>query len=133
MAAESEWLRVRGIGRERFAGNLADYLTGIGYTVERTRVDRTARRASLVAQLTRMNPAVPEERARAALPPLPDQRRRRGRLGGAAEVPGADRRRLDRMVREIYGRTSSARSSRRATRRRRSPPPQARLPWGPAP
>ena len=31
-----DWLRVRGIGRERFAGHLAEYLTTLGYAVERS-------------------------------------------------------------------------------------------------
>ena len=30
-----DWLRVRGIGRERFAGYLADYLGTLGYAVQR--------------------------------------------------------------------------------------------------
>ena len=58
MAENRDWLRVRGMGRERFAGYLADYLRTLGYEVERTDSAEPGRDA-VNARLSRMNPAVP--------------------------------------------------------------------------
>ena len=100
MAGGSEWLRVRGMGRERFAGHLADYLGTLGYRVER--VDNTeASESHLSAELSKMNPAVPEAARALKFTVVPTS-------GGAAvlwvapvDVPLAERSRFDRLVREI--------------------------------
>ena len=53
-----DWLRARGIGRERFAGYLTEYLGSIGYRVERT--ERTEPMETHVkGELERMSPSVP--------------------------------------------------------------------------
>jgi len=95
-----DWLRVRGIGRERFAGYLADYLATLGYAVRRD--DLPERNESrLVGQLDRPNPAVPEAAASVAFRFYPTS-------GGAAVVweapsslPTGQAGRMDRLVREI--------------------------------
>jgi hypothetical protein len=100
MAGDSEWLRVRGMGRERFAGHLADYLGTIGYTVQRT--DSTDPSVSRIeAELARRNPAVPEAGRSLKFTVVPTS-------GGAAvvwvfpqSVPSAERGLFDRLVREI--------------------------------
>ncbi|MHB8351389.1 MAG: hypothetical protein ACYDFT_01650 [Thermoplasmata archaeon] len=100
MAEGSEWIRARGLGRERMASYLAEYLTGLGYTVERT--DSTEPAASVVAgELKRMNPAVPPVMARLRVRFLPTS-------GGAAahwesprEIPTAQRSSADRFLREM--------------------------------
>lgn len=58
MSEHAEWIRARGIGRERFAAYFADYLTELGYAVDRKEVEEPA--SSVVAgELKKMNPAVP--------------------------------------------------------------------------
>ena len=56
--SNGDWLRVRGIGRERFATYLAEYLGTIGYTVERTEGSEPTE-SRVKGRLDRMNPALP--------------------------------------------------------------------------
>jgi hypothetical protein len=100
MAEGSEFLRVRGIGRERFASYLADFLTENGYTVERSEVADPAE-SRVSAELTRLNPAVPDGGRSLAFRFYPTS-------GGAAmswtqptSMPESDRARMDRLVREL--------------------------------
>lgn len=54
------WLRVRGIGRERLARYVTEFLSGAGYRVEERTEPMGAQPSSLVlADLARPNPAVP--------------------------------------------------------------------------
>ncbi|MGI0132342.1 MAG: hypothetical protein ACREDK_04535 [Thermoplasmata archaeon] len=107
MAAAKDWLRVRGMGRERFAGYIADFLTGAGFTVERSEsADPAASRVK--AKLARMNPAVPDGAKEIEIVLEPTS-------GGASctwvqpvEVPGADRERLDRLIRELVAHVERA-------------------------
>ncbi len=100
MAEMGDWLRVRGIGRERFTGYLADFLTSAGFTVDRTDTNEPAE-SRLSAHLTRMNPAVPEGAKELAFRIYP--------TGGGAvaawteptHLDAADRARMDRFVREF--------------------------------
>jgi hypothetical protein len=100
MAEALDWVRVRGMGRERFAGYLVDYLGTIGYEVER--IDSTEpAETRVVATLKRMNPAVPESARELKFRLTPTS-------GGAAvvwehpaSVTDGDRGRLDRLVREM--------------------------------
>jgi len=123
-----DWLRVRGIGRERFAAYLADYLTSLGFTVERTDSNEPAE-SRVRGQLTRMNPAVPPAGAQLAFRLYPTS-------GGAAlvweaptEVPAADKARMDRMVREMSSHLERAVATESHATAKVVIPTEARLPW----
>jgi hypothetical protein len=130
MAEAADWLRVRGIGRERFAGYLADYLAGIGFTVERTEIVEPAA-TQLDGSLARMNPAVPDGLRKIKFRVAPTS-------GGAAmyweapvSLPSSELARADRFSRELethMGRAVSTESHGTAKVVRS---PVARLPWMP--
>ena len=100
MAENGDWLRARGIGRERFGTYLSEYLETLGFATQRT--DSTEPLESHVrGHLERMNPAVPPSAKELTFRLYPTS-------GGAAlvwegptEVPAEDRGRLDRLAREI--------------------------------
>jgi hypothetical protein len=128
VAAEAEWLRVRGIGRERFAGTLADYLGEIGYTVERSESSEPAE-TRLSARLTRSNPAVPASAHVLAFRLYPTS-------GGAAlawvsptEIVAAERGRVDRLVRELVAHLERTVLTESHATAKVSRAPDARLPW----
>ncbi len=95
-----DWLRARGIGRERFVGYVAEYLTNLGYAVERS--ESTEPMESRVrARLAKMNPAVPPSAHDIAYRCYPTS-------GGAAlvwetptAIPANERARMDRFVKEM--------------------------------
>jgi hypothetical protein len=129
MASNGDWLRVRGIGRERFATYLAEYLTTLGYTVEQEEASgRTESRVR--GTLQRPNPAVPPGAASLAFRLYPTS-------GGAAlvweapsTIPDPELPRMDRLVREItthLERTIATESHATAKVVR---PPQPHFPWG---
>jgi hypothetical protein len=100
MSETGEWIRGRGLSRERLAQYLADYLQELGYTVEREEVTDPA--ASLLrAELKRMNPAVPGAMHTLQLRFTPTS------VGTAAawevptEVDVGERGRVDRFLREL--------------------------------
>lgn len=132
MAESGEWLRARGIGRERFAGYVAEFLGGIGYTVDRT--ESTEPPSSRVqATLTRMNPAVPDSGKQIEIRFYPTS-------GGAAavwiapsSVPVEERPRLDRLVRELVAHLERSVSTESHGTAKVSKAPTSRLPWEPAP
>ncbi len=100
MAEGNEWIRARGLGRERLATYLAEYLTGLGYRVERSEATEPA--ASVVAgELARRNPAVPPVLGALRVRFLPTS-------GGAAAlweapraIPAGQRSAADRFLREM--------------------------------
>lgn len=107
MSGSREWLRVRGMGRERFAGYIADFLSGIGFAVERSESTEPAQ-SRVRATLTRMNPAVPDGARELEFVLEPTS-------GGAActwvqpiSVPPPDRPRLDRLERELVAHVERA-------------------------
>jgi hypothetical protein len=124
----SDWLRARGIGRERFAGYLADYLATIGYAVERT--DTTEPSLSRVTgRLERMNPAVPPIAKELAFRLYPTS-------GGAAlvweaptEVPADQKSRMDRLVAEISSHLVRTVATESHATAKVTPPSDSRLPW----
>ena len=126
----SDWLRVRGIGRERFAGYLADYLATIGYAVERSdSVEPSLSRVT--GHLERMNPAVPPIAKDLAFRLYPTS-------GGAAlvwevptEVPADQRSRMDRLVAEISSHLVRAVATESHATAKVTPPADSRLPWQP--
>lgn len=131
MAESPDWIRVRGMGRERFASYVGDYLTTIGYAVERGESAEPAE-TRLTAVLQRMNPAIP-----------PSAKELRFRFtptaGGAAavwefpsEVAPADRPRLDRLVREVLAHLERAVATESHATAKVVAPPKPRLPWNPA-
>src|ERR1700720_1165197 len=100
MVDTTDWMRVRGMGRERFAGYLSDFLAGAGYTIERTESAEPAE-SRVKATLGRMNPAVPDGPKELTFRFYPTS-------GGAAcvwtsptSVPDVERERLTRLVREM--------------------------------
>ena len=127
-----DWLRVRGIGRERFATYLADYLATLGYAVRR---DDSAERneSRLTGRLDRPNPAVPPAAASLAFRFYPTS-------GGAAvvweapaEMPPPELGRMDRLVREISSHLERAISTESHATAKVIRPSVPRLPWAPAP
>jgi hypothetical protein len=123
-----DWLRVRGIGRERFATYLADYLGTIGYAVERT--DSLEPSLSRVrGRLEKMNPAVPPVAHDLAFRFYPTS-------GGAAlvwesptEIPPEERARMDRLVAEISSHLVRAVATESHATAKVTAPSDSRLPW----
>ncbi|MCI4353499.1 MAG: hypothetical protein L3K14_09010 [Thermoplasmata archaeon] len=130
MVEAADWLRVRGIGRERFVGYIADYLSGLGFTVEKTEMAEPAA-TRIDGSLARMNPAVPDGLRKVRFRVAPTS-------GGAAifweapsVLPTAEFGRADRFTRELethLGRAVSTESHGTAKVVRS---PVARFPWAP--
>ena len=124
-----DWLRVRGIGRERFATYLAEYLGTIGYSVERTDV-ADPMESRVRGRLERMNPAVPPAASDLAFRFYPTS-------GGAAlvweaptEVPAEQRARMDRLMREILSHLERAIATESHATAKVVRPSESHLPWG---
>jgi hypothetical protein len=123
-----DWLRVRGIGRERFAGYLADYLGTIGYTVERSESTEPSL-SRVTGRLEKMNPAVPPAANELAFRFYPTS-------GGAAlvwerplEVPPEQKARMDRLVAEISSHLVRAVATESHAAAKVLTPSDSRLPW----
>ena len=123
-----DWLRVRGIGRERFATYLAEYLGTLGYSVERTDVTEPSE-SRVKGRLGRMNPAVPPAASALEFRLYPT-------AGGAAlvwevptEVPAEQRARMDRLVREISSHLERAIATESHATAKVLRPAEPRLPW----
>ncbi len=125
--SNGDWLRVRGIGRERFTGYLADYLTTLGYAVARDELQGNESR--LTGHLERPNPAVPGAAALLAFRFYPTS-------GGAAvvwetptEMPAPERGRMDRLVRELASHLERAISTESHATAKVVKASTSRLPW----
>ena len=123
-----DWLRVRGIGRERFAGYLADYLGTLGYAIERSESTEPME-SRLVGRLERMNPAVPSSANSLEFRFYPTS-------GGAAlvwlqpvDVPTDERSRMDRFVRELQTHLERVVHSESHATAKVVRPPESHLPW----
>lgn len=131
MAEGSEWIRARGLGRERMASYLAEYLTGLGYAVER--VDGTEPSASVVSgELKRRNPAVPPVMATVRVRFLPTSGGTAAHWESPREIPPGQRSAADRFLREMtlhLERTVQTESHGTA---KVQAPLSGRLPWDPA-
>jgi hypothetical protein len=128
--SNGDWLRVRGIGRERFATYLSDYLGTIGYTVERTEGSEPIE-SRVKGRLERMNPALPPAASALEFRLYPTS-------GGAAlvwqaptEVPAEERQRMDRLVREISSHLERAIATESHATAKVVRPAESRLPWVP--
>ncbi len=126
-----DWLRVRGIGRERFAGYLADYLGTLGYSVERSESTEPVE-SRLKGRLGRMNPAVPPAASALEFRFYPTS-------GGAAVVweeptivPNGERPRMDRLVREIQSHLERVVHSESHATAKVVRPAESHLPWSAA-
>jgi hypothetical protein len=102
-----DWLRVRGIGRERFAGYVGDFLATLGYAVERTEGTEPME-TRMSCELQKMSPALPPAAHSLQFRLYPTS-------GGAAlvweaptDVPEDQRSRMDRFVREVEGHLTRA-------------------------
>jgi hypothetical protein len=128
-----DWLRARGIGRERFAGYLAEYLGSIGYRVERS--ETTEPMESFVkGELEKMTPSVPPAAHSLAFRLYPTS-------GGAAvvwqaptDVPTDQKARMDRLVREMESHLERAVHTESHATAKVVRPAAPHLPWAtPAP
>jgi len=127
-----DWLRVRGIGRERFATYLAEYLSTLGYAVERSELSEPME-SRVKGRLDKMNPAVPPAASALEFRFYPTS-------GGAAlvweaptEVPVEQRPRMDRLVREISSHLERAIATESHATAKVVRPAESRLPWAGAP
>lgn len=126
--SNGDWLRARGIGRERFAGYLADYLGTIGYAVERSETTEPSL-SRLRGRLEKMNPAVPPVAKELSFRLYPTS-------GGAAlvwetplEIPADERARMDRLVAEISSHLIRAVATESHATAKIVTPSDSRLPW----
>jgi hypothetical protein len=131
MSDGGEWIRGRGLGRERLAAYLADYLTELGYTVEREEIAEPP--SSVVrAELKRMNPAVPGAMRQLQVRFTPTSGGTAASWESPREVLPAEHARVDRFIRELLlhlERTVRTESHGTANLQ---PVPSARLPWTPS-
>jgi hypothetical protein len=126
--SNGDWLRVRGIGRERFVGYVADYLASLGYAVEKSETTEPLE-SHVSAKLTRMNPAVPPAAREMSYRFYPTS-------GGAAlvwesptQIPADERSRMDRLVREMTLHLERAVATESHATAKVTRPSDAHLPW----
>lgn len=126
--SNGDWLRVRGLGRERFATYLAEYLTTLGYVVEKEE-SPSPTESRVAVRLERPNPAVPSGAARLSFRAYPTS-------GGAAvvwetptEIKDEERGRMDRLVRELTSHLERAILTESHATAKVIRPSTSRLPW----
>jgi hypothetical protein len=128
MVEARDWLRVRGLGRERFAAYVADYLSHEGFSVARE--DRAEPAESEIkAELGRMNPAVPSAARAVRFRLIPTS-------GGAAlyweaptEIPARERAQMERFGREFAAHLERAISTESHGTAHVTRAPTGRWPW----
>jgi hypothetical protein len=130
MSDGGDWIRGRGLGRERLAAYLADYLTELGYTVEREEIAEPA--SSLVrAELKKMNPAVPGAMRTVRVRFTPTSGGTAARWESPTEVAAEERARVDRFLRELLLHLErTVRTESHGTAKLQSAP-TPHLPWSP--
>ncbi|MCI4366488.1 MAG: hypothetical protein L3K08_01920 [Thermoplasmata archaeon] len=123
-----DWVRGRGIGRERLAGHIGDFLTGYGFTIDRSESTEPPE-TRVKADLAKMNPSVPESGRHFEFRLYPNS-------GGCAiewvsplEVPTTDRSRFDRLARELQQYLERIVSTESHGTAKLSTPPGGRRPW----
>ena len=100
MTGSTDWIRARGLNRERLGGYLADYLTELGYAVERTEPPE-GNATVISAELRRMNPAVPDALRTIRVRFTPTSGGAAGTWEAPATVEGSARSRVDRFLAEL--------------------------------
>ncbi|HTW55963.1 MAG TPA: hypothetical protein VMG36_05915 [Thermoplasmata archaeon] len=125
-----DWLRARGIGRERFASYLADFLTSLGYAVEREEVGEPAE-SRVRGRLERMNPAVPAGASQVAFRFYPTSGGAACVWEGPTELPTDQRARMDRLVREMTSHLERAIATESHATAKVIRPASPHLPWAP--
>jgi hypothetical protein len=100
MTGSTDWIRARGLSRERLGTYLADYLTELGYAVERTELAEE-NATEIAGALKRMNPAVPSSLRTLRIRFTPTS----GGAAGAWEEPSrleaSERSQVDRFLAEL--------------------------------
>ena len=123
-----EWLRVRGMGRERFAGYLEEYLTGAGFRIVRTE-GPSGPESRIAAELERMNPAVPASGRRLAFRVVPTSGGSSVHWDEPTEVPTAERTGMDRLMREMLAHVERAVLTESHATAKVARAPEAKPPW----
>ncbi|MCL4308507.1 MAG: hypothetical protein M1606_02195 [Candidatus Thermoplasmatota archaeon] len=132
MSDNGEWLRGRGIGRERFATYLGDYLATLGFEVQKTEFAEPTHTV-LSARLTRMNPSVPASAKELSFELFPSSGGATLYWKGPAQIDAKEAGRMDRFVREISTHLERVIATESHLASRVIRPPVVRLPWEPAP
>ncbi len=132
MGEGREFLRVRGMGRERFAGYLAEFLQSAGFTVDR-KENGDPPTSIVTATLTKMNPAVPDGARVLEFRFYPTSGGASMAWIGPTEVPEADRPRLDRFVRELVAHLERVISTESHATAKVTKAPTATVPWQASP
>ena len=129
---ERDWVRVRGIGRERFVVYLIDFLESVGFGVERSESAEPSE-SRVSAKLSKLNPAIPESGRELAFRVYPTS-------GGAAaiwelptDVAESDRTRMDRFARELVAHLERSILTESHGTAKLSRTPGSRLVWERAP
>lgn len=128
MTENGDWLRARGIGRERFAGYVSDYLATLGYVVERAEVADPAE-THLTARLSRMNPSVPPSAKELLFRLYPTSGGSALVWQGPTSVDPLDQSRMDRLVREITTHLERAIATESHATAKVVKPATSHLPW----
>jgi hypothetical protein len=126
-----DWLRARGIGRERFASYLVEFLTSLGYTVEREETVEPAE-SRVRGRLDRMNPAVPAGANQLSFRFYPTSGGAACVWEGPTELPTDQRARMDRLVREMTSHLERAIATESHATAKVLRPSAPHLPWEPA-
>jgi hypothetical protein len=100
MSENHEWLRARGLGRERLATYLAEYLADLGYVVERTESAEPAV-TTVAGELKRLNPAVPSGMRALRVRFTPTSGGTAAAWEAPSEIPMGERPSVDRFLREL--------------------------------
>ncbi len=128
MGETRDWLRVRGIGRERFAGYLVEYLESAGFAVERADSNEPAE-SRVSARLSRMNPAVPEGAKEVAFRITPSSGGAVAEWTQPTRLEADERPRMDRFVREFVSHVERAVLTGSHATAKVTQVPDPRFPW----
>jgi hypothetical protein len=130
MVGTLDWLRARGLSRERFAGYLERYLTTLGYRVERSESPDPPE-SRITAHLEKMNPSVPPSARTLSFRLVPTANGSSAAWVEPKEVPAEERGAMGRLVLELVQHLERAISTESRATAKVQPAPVARLPWEP--